>query len=73
MPKNKTDPAARTNGQIEEEVTLTAVVRKTEKVCTYIARCTTYMLRDIHHFYVYCMGVCVCKCHILSRYYVHCT
>ena len=36
MPKNKTDPATRTNGQIEEEVTLTAVVRKTEKVCTYV-------------------------------------
>ena len=58
MPKNKTDPATRTNGQIEEEVTLTAVVRKTEKVCTYMAL-RTYMLRDMHHFHVYCMGVCV--------------
>jgi surfeit locus 1 family protein len=31
VPKNKTDPTKRPDGQIEGEVTLTAVVRKTEK------------------------------------------
>ena len=47
VPKDKTDPATRPQGQIGEEVTLTAVVRKTEKVRIFV---------------LLFVGICVCVC-----------
>ena len=44
VPKNKTDPTKRPDGQIEGEVTLTAVVRKTEKVSVMGQWISTYFV-----------------------------